>query len=66
MPSLVATPTQFQDPPVKSCPKVAYPDKVADIGVAQGFFPEDKDSLHNTGIPAVYAVRRSGSSSKGR
>ena len=61
-----AIPSSTRDPPVKSCPKITYPDKVADIAQAQGFFPEDKDSLHNTGIPAVYAVRCSGSSGKGR
>ena len=55
-----------RDPPVKSRPKGNYPDKVPDILQARGFLPEDKDSLHNTGIPAVYAVRRSGSSDKGR
>ena len=55
-----------RDPPVKSHPKVNYSDKVANIALARGFFPEDKDSLHNTGIPAVYAIWRSGSSSKGR
>ena len=45
-----------RDPPVKSRPKGNYPDKVPDILQARGFLPEDKDSLHNTGIPAVYAV----------
>ena len=55
-----------RDPPVKSRPKGNYPDKIPDINQARGFLPEDKDSLHNTGIPAVYAVRRSGASDKGR
>ena len=54
------------EPQVKSCPKVTYVDKAADISMAQGFLPEDKDSLHNTGIPATYAVHRSGTSGKGR
>ena len=51
---------------MKSCPKATYADKAADISMTQGFLPEDKDSLHNTGIPAAYAVRRSGTSGKGR
>ena len=60
-------PTQPQrEPLVKSRPKMTYVDKVSDISMAQGFLPEDKDSLHNTGIPQTYAVRHSGTSSKGR
>ena len=62
---VVPTPPQ-REPLVKSRPKMTYVDKVLDISMAQGFLPEDKDSLHNTGIPQTYAVRRSGSSSKGR
>ena len=50
------TSTLPQDPPVKSRPKTFYPDKVSDISAAMGFFPEDKESLHNTGIPAIYTV----------
>ena len=61
-----SVPVRARDPPVKSRPKGNYPDKVPDILQARGFLPEDRDSLHNTGIPAVYAVRRSGSSNKGR
>ena len=61
-----SAPVKTRDPPVKSRPKGNYPDKVPDILEARGFLPEDKDSLHNTGIPATYAVRRSGSSGKGR
>ena len=61
-----SAPVKTWDPPVKSRPKGNYPDKIPDISQARGFLPEDKDSLHNTGIPAVYAVRRSGSSDKGR
>ena len=41
-----------REPPVKSRPKINYADKVVDISMAQGFLPEDKDSLHNVGIPA--------------
>ena len=55
-----------RDPPVKSRSKINYSDKVLDINQACGFFPEDKDSLHNTGIPTVYAVCQSGASGKGR
>ena len=54
------------DPPVKFRSKTFYPDKVSDISAAMGFFPEDKESLHNTRIPAIYTVRRSGTSSKGQ
>ena len=61
-----SVPVRTRDPPVKSRPKGNYPDKVPDILQARGFLPEDRDSLHNTGIPAVYAVRRSGASDKGR
>ena len=62
---VVSTPLQ-REPLVKSRPKTTYVDKVPDISMAQGFLPEDKDSLHNTGIPQTYMVRRSGTSSKGR
>ena len=55
-----------REPQVKSCPKVTYVDKAADISMAQGFLPEDKDSLHNMGIPATYAVHCLGTSGKGR
>ena len=62
---VVPTPVSSQrEPQVKSRPKMTYVDKVPDISMAQGFLPEDKDSLHNTGIPPTYAVRRSGTSSK--
>ena len=54
------------EPQVKSHPKATYADKAADISMTLGFLPEDKDSLHNTGIPAAYAVRYSGTSGKGR
>ena len=54
------------EPQVKSRPKVTYADKVADILMTQGFLPEDKDSLHNMGIPTAYAIHCSGTSGKGR
>ena len=50
---------------MKSHSKATYVDKVTDISLAQGFLPEDKDSLHNTGIPAAYAIHCSGTSGKG-
>ena len=62
----VAPTPPHREPLVKSRPKITYVDKVSDISMAQGFLPEDKDSLHNTGIPQNYAVRHSGTSSKGR
>ena len=64
----VSTASSFPqcEPQVKSCPKVTYADKVADISMTQGFLPEDKDSLHNTGIPMAYAVHCLGTSGKGR
>ena len=63
VPSLVSSQCE---PQVKSRPKMTYVDKVSDISMAQGFLPEDKDSLHNTGISMTYAVWHSGTSSKGR
>ena len=66
-PSAPSVPPPIQrEPQVKSRPKVNYVDQVTDITMAQGFLPEDKDSLHNTGIPVAYAVCCSGSSGKGR
>ena len=66
-PSAPSVPPAVQcEPQVKSRPKVNNVNKVADITMAQGFLLEDKDSLYNTGIPAAYAVRCSGSSGKGR
>ena len=62
---MAPTPPQHE-PLVKSRPKMTYIDKVSDISMAQEFLPEDKDSLHNTGIPQNCAVRRSGTSNKGR
>ena len=55
-----------REPQVKSCPKVTYADKTTDILMTQGFLPEDKDSLHNMGIPTAYTICHSGTSGKGR
>ena len=66
-PSAPSAPSPVQhEPQVKSCPKVSYADKAVDITMAQGLLPEGKDSLHNTGIPAAYAIHCSGTSGKGR
>ena len=56
------------EPPAKKihvCPRQAYQDKVADIRSATRCYPSDADSLHNTGIPPQYAVRRAGASGCG-
>ena len=55
-----------KEPHVKSKPKIQYPDKVPSLAESKGFFPINKDSLHNTGIPPNYHVKRTGSSQKGR
>ena len=59
------------EPKVKSCSKVNYTDKVADISMTEGFFLDYKDLLHNTGIPAAHKDLplpevHSGTSGKGR
>ena len=54
-----------KEPHVKSKPKIQYPDKVPSLAETKGFFPVNKDSLHNTGIPPNYHVKRTGSSQKG-
>ena len=56
------------EPPAKKIrvrPRQAYQDKVADIRSATRCYPSDADSLHNTGIPPQYAVRRAGASGRG-
>ena len=56
------------EPPPKKIrvrPRQTYQDKVADICLATRCFPTDADSLHNTGIPSQYAVRRAGASGRG-
>ena len=65
MSTTVAPTPPHREPLVKSCPKITNVDKVSDISMAQGFLPEDKDSLHNTGIPQNYAVWRSGQLQQG-
>ena len=65
VPSSTTTVPPWQ-PQVKSRSKVTFVDKVTDISITQGFLPENKDSLHNTGIPEAYAIHRSGTSGKGR
>ena len=54
-----------KEPKVKSKPKMQYTDRVPDIANTKGFFPLDKDSLHNTGIPSTHLVKRTGLSGKG-
>ena len=56
------------EPPAKKIhvrPRQAFQDKVADIRSATRFYPTDADSLHNTGIPSQYAVKRAGASGRG-
>ena len=56
------------EPPAKKIrvrPRQSYQDKVADIRSAVRCYPSDADSLHNTGIPLQYAVRRAGASGRG-
>ena len=55
-----------REPKVKSKPKAQYMDRMPDIANTKGFFPLDKDSLHNTGIPSTHLVKRTGSSGKGQ
>ena len=55
-----------KEPRVKSKPKAQYADKAPSLAQTQGFFPHDKESLHNTGIPLNYHVKRAGSSQTGR
>ena len=52
-------------PRVKAKPKAQYADKVPSLAQTKGFFPFDRDSLHNTGIPENYQVKRAGSSQIG-
>ena len=51
--------------PVKIKPKASYPDKCVDIQDAIGFLPENSGTLHNTGIPEQFAVRRVGKNEHG-
>ena len=61
----VSTSEQRQ-PKTKTKSKAQYQDKVDDIAATKGFLPVDAQTLHNTGIPVSYHVKRSGSSGKGR
>ena len=54
-----------KEPRIKSKPKIQYSDKVPSLAQMKGFFPVDKDSLHNTDIPLKYHVKHTGSSQKG-
>ena len=49
----------------KSNKKASYPDKCADVQDAIGFLPENSGTLHNTGIPEQFAVRRVGKNEHG-
>ena len=51
--------------PIKLRQKVSYQDKCADVQGAIGFLPENAGSLHNTGIPDLFAVRRVGKNDHG-
>ena len=51
--------------PVKIRQKASYQDKCADVQEAIGFLPENAGSLHNTGIPDLFAVRRVGKNDHG-
>ena len=51
--------------PVKIKQKISYVDKCADVQEAVGFLPESSDSLHNTGIPDQFSVRRVGKNDHG-
>ena len=55
-----------KEPQVKSKPKIQYADKVPSLAQTKGFFPMDKDTLHNTGIPTTHHVKRAGATPKGR
>ena len=45
--------------------KVSYPDKCSDVQEAIGFLPEEAGSLHNTGVPSLFQVRRVGKNDRG-
>ena len=61
--------TSTADPPVKKPiklrQKASYQDMCTDIQEAIGFLPESAGSLHNTGIPDLFAVRRAGKNEHG-
>ena len=51
--------------PIKIRQKASYQDKCVDVQEAIGFIPEHAGSLHNTGIPDQFAVRRVGKNEHG-
>ena len=51
--------------PVKIKQKASYSDKCVDVQEAVGFLPENSGTLHNTGIPEQFAVRRVGKNEHG-
>ena len=51
--------------PIKIKQKPSYPDKCADVQESIGFLPENPGTLHNTGIPEQFAVRRVGKNEHG-
>ena len=51
--------------PIKIRQKVSYPDKCSDVQEAIGFLPEEAGSLHNTGVPSLFQVRRVGKNDRG-
>ena len=51
--------------PIKIRQKATYQDKCVDVQEAIGFLPENPGSLHNTGIPDQFSVRRVGKNDHG-
>ena len=62
-PTMASTSSQHKSPHVK--PQKVWMDRVPDISQTEGHLPTDPKALHNTGIPSIYHVQRSGASSKG-
>ena len=55
-----STSTPPMKKPIKIRLKATYQDKCADVQEAIGFLPENPGSLHNTGIPDQFSMRRVG------
>ena len=51
--------------PIRIRQKVSYPDKCSNVQEAIGFLPEAAGSLHNTGVPSLFQVRRVGKNDRG-
>ena len=51
--------------PIKIRQKATYQDKCVDVQEAIGFLPENPGSLHNTGIPDQFSMRRVGKNDRG-